>query len=284
MRYVAIRSEGGLIPYDLLDKIATDDAAGQKPGDFGLPKGRRLTDEISRVWSDAQSLWDIFSRRRESLSEKDQYGTTLTRERWILPLLSDSEMLGFDLHPQPTAAIVNNSSYAISHRAGDGDDAIPVHIEGFKIDLDRRLHTKLRTSPQAMLQDFLNNSEHVLWGIKGNIIHRNTVCDVTIGGRHKRLAIRGCSIKEAKILLDSSTRSDLSLEVGQSYDVELRPVSWIGYWRWAWKASDPAYRVPSQISMISFALGLIGLLLGVLGSLTFWLTAWKTIHSWLISK
>ncbi len=168
MRYVAIRSEGGLIPYDLLDKIANEDAAGQKPGDFGLPKGRRLTDEISRVWSDAQSLWDIFSRRRESLSEKDQYGTTLTRERWILPLLSDSEMLGFDLHPQPTAAIVNNSSYAISHRAGDGDDAIPVHIEGFKIDLDRRLHTKLRTSPQAMLQDFLNNSEHVLWGIVTN--------------------------------------------------------------------------------------------------------------------
>jgi len=168
MRYVAIRSEGGLIPYDLLDKIANEDAAGQKPGDFGLPKGRRLTDEISRVWSDAQSLWDIFSRRRESLSEKDQYGTTLTRERWILPLLSDSEMLGFDLHPQPTAAIVNNSSYAISHRAGDGDDAIPVHVEGFKIDLDRRLHTKLRTSPQAMLQDFLNNSEHVLWGIVTN--------------------------------------------------------------------------------------------------------------------
>ena len=168
MRYVAIRSEGGLIPYDLLDKIANDDAAGQKPGDFGLPKGRRLTDEISRVWSDAQSLWDIFSRRRESLSEKDQYGTTLTRERWILPLLSDSEMLGFDLHPQPTAAIVNNSSYAISHRAGDGDDGIPVHVEGFKIDLDRRLHTKLRTSPQAMLQDFLNNSEHVLWGIVTN--------------------------------------------------------------------------------------------------------------------
>jgi hypothetical protein len=168
MRYVAIRSEGGLIPYDLLDKIANEDAAGQKPGDFGLPKGRRLTDEIGRVWSDAQSLWDIFSRRRESLSEKDQYGTTLTRERWILPLLSDSEMLGFDLHPQPTAAIVNNSSYAISHRAGDGDNAIPVHVEGFKIDLDRRLHTKLRTSPQAMLQDFLNNSEHVLWGIVTN--------------------------------------------------------------------------------------------------------------------
>jgi hypothetical protein len=89
MRYVAIRSEGGLIPYDLLDKIASEDIQGQKPSDFGLPKGRRLTDEISRVWSDAQSLWDIVRRRRDSLSEKDPYGTTLTRERWIVPLLSD---------------------------------------------------------------------------------------------------------------------------------------------------------------------------------------------------
>ena len=83
MRFVAIRSEGGLIPYDLLDKIASEDAAGQKPGNFGLPKGRRLTDEISRVWADAQSLWSNFKRRRESLGDRDPYGTSITRS-WIV--------------------------------------------------------------------------------------------------------------------------------------------------------------------------------------------------------
>jgi len=168
MRYVAIRSEGGLIPYDLLDKIATEDVSGQKPSDFGLPKGRRLTDEISRVWSDAQSLWDIIRRRRESLSEKDPYGTTLTRDRWIVPLLSDAEMLGFDLRLQPSGVVVDNLTFNLSHRSGEGEDAIPVHIEGLKIDLDKRLHTKLRTSPQAMVQEFLNHSESVLWGIVTN--------------------------------------------------------------------------------------------------------------------
>jgi hypothetical protein len=168
MRYVAIRSEGGLIPYDLLDKIANEDASGQKPSDFGLPKGRRLTDEISRVWSDAQSLWDIIRRRRESLSEKDPYGTTLTRDRWIVPLLSDAEMLGFDLRLQPSGAVVDNLTFNLSHRSGEGEDAIPVHIEGLKIDLDKRLHTKLRTSPQAMVQEFLNHSETVLWGVVTN--------------------------------------------------------------------------------------------------------------------
>jgi len=167
MRYVAIRSEGGLIPYDLLDKIASEDAAGQKPPDFGLPKGRRLTDEISRVWADAQSLWSNFKRRRESLGDRDPYGTSITRN-WIGSLLGDVDMLGFDLKLQASAVVVNNSTYAISHRSGEGEDAIPVHIEGLKIDLDRRLHTKLRTSPQAMVQDFLNNNEPTVWGIVTN--------------------------------------------------------------------------------------------------------------------
>ncbi|MGE5113699.1 MAG: Eco57I restriction-modification methylase domain-containing protein [Acidobacteriaceae bacterium] len=167
MRYVAIRSEGGLLPYDLLDKIVGDQAAGQKPADFGLPKGRRLIDEISRVWADAQNLWSNFKRRRQSLTERDPYGTSITRS-WIVSLLADPEMLGFDLKIQTSAVVVNNVTFAISHRNGDDDGAIPVHIEGCKIDLDRRLHTKLRTSPQAMLQDFLNNSEECSWGILTN--------------------------------------------------------------------------------------------------------------------
>lgn len=167
MRYVAIRSEGGLLPYDLLDKIVADQLAGQKPADFGLPKGRRLVDEISRVWADAQNLWSNFKRRRQSLTERDPYGTSITRS-WIVSLLSDPEMFGFDLKLQTSAVVVNNATFAISHRNGEGDDAIPVHIEGCKIDLDRRLHTKLRTSPQAMLQNFLNNSEQASWGILTN--------------------------------------------------------------------------------------------------------------------
>ena len=167
MRYVAIRSEGGLLPYDLLDKIAADQVPGQKPSDFGLPKGERVIDEISRVWADAQNLWSNFRRRRQTLTDRDPYGTSITRT-WMGSLLSRPEMLGFDLKLQATAVVVNNLTFAISHRDADGEDAIPVHIEGCKIDLDRRLHTKLRTSPQAMLQDFLNNSEQCPWGILTN--------------------------------------------------------------------------------------------------------------------
>ncbi len=167
MKYVAIHSEGGLIPYDLLEKIASEEVPGQKAPDFGLPKGRRLSDEIQRVWSDAQDLWDIFRRRRDSLPEKDPHGTTLTRERWIVPLLTDPQILAYELKLQPQAVVLNGLTFPISHRGGETNDAPPVDIEGFKIDLDHRA-PKLRTSPRAMVQEFLNHSEAQLWGIVTN--------------------------------------------------------------------------------------------------------------------
>ncbi len=167
MKYTAIRSEGGLIPYDLLEQIANEQVPGQKPADFGLAKDRRLSDEIQRVWSDAQDFWDVFRRRMASPSERDPHGTTETRERWLYPLLSDPQTFGYDLKLQPSAVSVNGTSFPISHLAGDSQDAPPVHIEGFNVELDRR-GPKLRTSPRAMVQEFLNRSELHIWGIVTN--------------------------------------------------------------------------------------------------------------------
>jgi len=33
------------------------------------------------------------------------------------------------------------------------------------------------------------------------------------------------------------------------YEIDLRPVGWLGYCRWAWNADDPTYRLPAQISL-----------------------------------
>ncbi len=57
----------------------------------------------------------------------------------------------------------------------------------------------------------------------GKRIRRAKICDVTIGGKHELLAIRGCPDKDARVLLDSPTRIDLEVEIGASYDVGLRP-------------------------------------------------------------
>jgi Eco57I restriction-modification methylase len=167
VKYTAIRSEGGLLPYDLLDEILAETAPGQKAPDFGLPKGRRVSDEIQRVWLDAQELWSRFKVGREKLSDKDPHGTTLTRDRWIGPILTDPVRLSYDLHFQPSALVLDGLTFTISHRAGEPNDSPPVHIEGCGIELDKRPQ-KYRVSPQAMVQEFLNRSESLLWGVVTN--------------------------------------------------------------------------------------------------------------------
>lgn len=166
MPYTAIRSEGGLFPLDTLERLAREELPGQKAADFGLPKGRRLGDEIALAWSEAQGHWNNFRRRAADLA-KEETGATLTRERWIVRLLNDS--LGYELTYQPAAAVVEGRSYPISHRAGVGEDAPPVHTEGFRVDLDHRPPAgHRRLSPQALVQEYLNRSEKHPWGIVTN--------------------------------------------------------------------------------------------------------------------
>jgi hypothetical protein len=166
MPYTAIHSEGGLIPGDILDQIAQESLPGQKATDFGLEKGRRLSEEISRAWSDAQDYWHIFARRSADLPEGET-GTTLTRERWVTRLFND--LLGYGLAFQAAGAAVDGRTYPISHRAGASEESPPVHIEGFRVDLDRRPPAgHRRLSPQALVQDYLNRSEQQLWGVVTN--------------------------------------------------------------------------------------------------------------------
>jgi len=163
-QYIGISSEGGLVPYDILDQIGREESGfGQQAKDFGLAVGRRLTDEITRAWSDAQDYWHIFERRSASLPEAET-GTTLTR-KWVADLLN--ELLGYELTLQPAGSVVGGKNYPISHRAGAGEESPPLDIEGFRIDLDRRPQAR-RLSPQALVQEYLNNSDEHLWGIVTN--------------------------------------------------------------------------------------------------------------------
>lgn len=53
--YFAIRSEGGLLPLDILERVACEELPGQKARDFGLAKGRRLGN-VGTVHSDRLEL------------------------------------------------------------------------------------------------------------------------------------------------------------------------------------------------------------------------------------
>lgn len=163
MSYTAITTEGGLLPADMLDQLASGDVAGQRAEDFGLERNRRVSDEIATVWADARSLWAIFQNRLKTAGTSQ---TSVTRRSWIEPLLA---MLGYDdLEAVRQAEIVDTRSYAISHRAGAAETGVPVHIEGVQTELDRRAPSgRPRLSPHALMQEFLNATDHV-WGIITN--------------------------------------------------------------------------------------------------------------------
>lgn len=164
MGYTTIITEGGLLPADVLDVIASEDAPGQRAEDFGLERGRNLKDRIAAAWQAARGQWVLFQSYADDLRAGDA-GTSVTRQRWVLPLL---DVLGYQVTFNPSAHSVEGRSFAISHRADVQDDAPPVHVEGFRTSLDARPPSgRPRVSPHALMQEFLNGSEHV-WGVVTN--------------------------------------------------------------------------------------------------------------------
>ncbi|MDO8812285.1 MAG: hypothetical protein Q7J38_09700 [Gallionella sp.] len=166
MNYPSIRIEGAILSPDILDHL--DDAAGQRPADFGLDTGNKVKDEIARAWADAQDYWRIFQRKLETLRPESP-ATTETRQQWITPLLG---LLGYQLEFQAKGVELNGKTYAISHRVTNRGNT-PIHIVGARetAGLDRkpeRTHIGApRMSAHALVQEYLNLHDE-LYGIVTN--------------------------------------------------------------------------------------------------------------------
>ena len=159
MKYPTIRLEGAILATDILDKIETSDGiTGQKPADFKIEGSDKVKDEIARAWADAQSYWGIFKRKRELLEpDERQTGTTETRNQWMIPFLG---LLGYTVEFSRKEEVMGKS-YAISHR-DKSLDGFPMHIMGFKDSLDvKRKDGGPRMSPHALVQEYLNLTEHL---------------------------------------------------------------------------------------------------------------------------
>ena len=55
MNYPSMRIERAIFSQDILERH--EDAAGQRPSDFGLDGAARVKDEIARASADAQDYW-----------------------------------------------------------------------------------------------------------------------------------------------------------------------------------------------------------------------------------
>jgi hypothetical protein len=126
--------------------------------------------------------------------------------------------------------------------------------------------------PQAdVYKDVVRIPEAHRLDVDARRIAEATVCKVAVsGGCSKLLSVRGYNSTEPIILMDERTRNDLGVSDRQEYDFQLKPTRWFGHSRWAWNASDPAYRVPIRMALLSVVLGFVGLMLGI----------WSFIVSW----
>ncbi|MCL4486959.1 MAG: N-6 DNA methylase [Chloroflexi bacterium] len=163
--FLTVRTEGAILPSDLLERIAAGDPdlGGLTPEAYHLPAGEKITETTNRAWNRLLAAWSGFRTASERLPSNDA-GTTLTREKWLLPVFQE---LGYGRLLTVKAAEIDGKSYAISH----GWHHTPIHLLGLRVDLDRpsqRVAGASRSSPHSLLQEFLNRSKDHLWGIVSN--------------------------------------------------------------------------------------------------------------------
>lgn len=163
--FQTIRSEGGLLPPDLLRRVIDPRGSlkGTRPEDYGLPQNERLNEVITQSWNRLRRHWGEFRSAAAQLSEGEA-GTGVTNGKWSLPLLRE---LGFGLLPTSASPEIAGRTYAINRFFG----SVPIHLVGCGLSLDRRaagVRGAAGGNPHGLVQEFLNRSPDHLWGIVGN--------------------------------------------------------------------------------------------------------------------
>ncbi|MEI2823862.1 MAG: DNA methyltransferase [Chitinophagaceae bacterium] len=164
MNFPSIDIQGSILSTDLLGKIRSEQANFQQGKDFNPDlTNAKLKDEISLAWQEAKGQWTIYKSKLTRLKDGET-GTTETRNFWISPLLTN---LNYNLSFNRASEELNGKSFPIGYRDSNLDN-FPVYVGGYNESLDKRPENKqLRVSPHAMLQEYLNYSEH-LYGIVTN--------------------------------------------------------------------------------------------------------------------
>ena len=163
--FETIRSEGALLPPDLLQRIAErdKDLGGLRGEDYGLPPNEPLNEAIVRSYNRMVGAWGSFQEARAKLPEGDP-GTSITRDRLLLVLLHE---LGYGRVETEHAIEIEGRSYAVSHAWRN----VPIHLLGCNVPLGTRskgVAGASSQSPHGTLQELLNRSEERLWGIVSN--------------------------------------------------------------------------------------------------------------------
>ena len=162
--FITVKTEGGILPADLLQRIADGEVEGLKPTDYHLSASDRLNEAINRSWLHLLGRWQVFQQKMVGMTESET-GTTLTRD-WLMGVLQE---LGYGRLPyQGRITIVigeEELTYPISHLY----DHTPMQLISFRQQLDKRDESQaVKRSPHSLMQEFLNRSDDHLWGFVSN--------------------------------------------------------------------------------------------------------------------
>ena len=154
--FTTIRSEGAILPSDLLQRIVSGDKNldGLTAKSFHCLEGEHISEAINRAWSRLRGTWVSFQHALAQVSTAHATAR-ITQEKFLLPLFQE---LGYGRLPQAPPLEINGKPYPISY----GWHHTPIHLVGYGVDLDKR------ASPHSLVQELLNRSEQHLWAFISN--------------------------------------------------------------------------------------------------------------------
>ena len=164
LEFDAIAIEGSLLPAEWLGKVALLEAPQQKPEDYGVPKGLNLRDELGRYWHVARAHWEEVQLARAGAGDAQA-----ATQRFVAGQLR--EVFGAtDLAPIVTPLLIDERQYPVTATARDGRIPLVVAAHNQRLDArDPRFGDAGRQRTAfGLLQDYLNATEHALWGIVSN--------------------------------------------------------------------------------------------------------------------
>lgn len=164
-----LKLEGGLFLPDQLEKAAQGRASAQLEADYGTPKGVKLKDEYSRAFQIACAQWQHFAAQMERADVDAAQLTTA----FVHELLRDA--FGYATLHAAQGQQVGELRYPTSLMAGHPPGGMPVlvapHTQALD-DADARFAItgsgSRKKAPFLALQELLNASEAVQWGIVSN--------------------------------------------------------------------------------------------------------------------
>lgn len=200
--FQTIQSVGGLLPTDVLQRIADGDPTldGLSPASYHLGPGERLNERITRSWNRALGAWGAFSAVRRTLADDDP-GTRATRELWLHPLFDE---LGYGRLVQQRSIDLDERQYPVYTQW----QHVPIHWVGCGVPLDRRtrgVKGAAGSSPHSLVQELLNRSPERLWAMVTNGLQLRVLRDNATLTRQAYVEF------DLESMLDAEAYSDFAL-------------------------------------------------------------------------